>query len=108
MKLHSPRQDPYSNVEQTKRKLEKEGYTVSFKLSSDGNHIEDENGHEFGIKTVALDSIYRLVGHNNEADNKTLYALSTSSGVNGILEDGFGKYSSDSVISFLQRVKNQA
>ena len=107
MKLDSPRHDPYSTLEQTKRKLESDGYTTHFHLSSDGNHIEDKNGHRFDANSVALNGVYRLVSKNNEADKTVLYAVSTSAGINGVLQDGFGKNSSDAINNFMQRVENQ-
>ncbi len=107
MKLDPPRHDPYSTLEQTKRMLEEKGYTNCFQLSSDGDHIEDKNGHQFGVNDVALNGIYRFVNKDNEAEYEVLYALSTNTGVDGFLQDGFGKNSSESINNFLQRVEHQ-
>lgn len=106
MNLDSPRHDPYSTLEQTKRKLENDGYTQSFSLSSDGNHLVDKNGQQFDANSVALNGIYRFVNKDNETDKKTLYALSTSSGANGILVDGYGKESSELINTFLLKVQD--
>lgn len=69
-------------------------------------HIEDQNGHEFGIKSVALNSIYKFVGKENEAEESVLYALSTNIGINGVLLDGYGKNSTDAITDFIQKVGN--
>ena len=53
-----------------------------------------------------MDEVYRFKGNSNPGDNTVLYAISSSTGVKGILVDSYGAYSDS--LSFEMAKKLQA
>lgn len=107
MKLQSPRHDPYSTLEQTKRELGERGYTATFVLSPEGNALQDENGKKHLAKDLVVNETRRLVNKENEAEKTTLYVLSAADGTKGIAQDGYGKESSEELTNFMLKVESR-
>lgn len=69
--------------------LKKRGYEADFATTSDCLYCSDLdirlNPEEF-----AVDEVYRFEGDSNPDDNSVLYAITSHTGVKGILVDSYG------------------
>lgn len=94
-------------MEQTKKKLAEKGYSNSFTLSSDGNFLEDNKGHRYAADELSINHVERFTSKENEAEKSALYAVSARDGSKGVVEDGFGKSTSEELNTFMQQVDSQ-
>lgn len=94
----------YDTLSQTVNSLKKRGYDENFVLHD--NAIEcPEVGETFRPEAFEVDEHHRFEGMTNPADSSVVYAISTESGVKGILVDGYGAYSSPLKEEMIQKLK---
>ena len=81
----------YDTLSQALNSLKSDGYTSDFNLCPDGLEcpstkvkIKPEEFH--------VDAVYRFEGMTNPADSSVLYAISSTSGLRGVLVDAYGVY----------------
>ncbi len=84
--------------------LKSEGYTYDFNLVD--NCLECDGLEEkFDHQKFEVDEVFRFEGISNPDDNSILYAISTTSGVKGILLDAYGAYSGEISQDMLEKLK---
>ncbi len=82
----------YATVSEAIEQLHKQGYTLDFNLA-DGKLMVADKGYAADDFMIA--DLYRYEGPSDPADEATVYALVSKSGLKGILVSGYG-VSSDS------------
>ncbi|MBV8390629.1 MAG: phosphoribosylpyrophosphate synthetase [Mucilaginibacter sp.] len=82
----------YATITEAIEQLHKQGYTLDFNLLRD-KLIAD--GQEYVATEFEIADLYRYEGQTDPADEATVYALTSASGLKGILVSGYG-VSSDS------------
>ena len=77
----------YETVSEAIDQLTKRGFTVDFNLEENNiiHHAE-----KFGTREFKIVDVFRYDGDTDPADEATVYAIETVSGVKGILVTGYG------------------
>ena len=80
----------YATVSEAIEILRKQGYIIDFNLNADCIIAENTKlkADDFEIKDA-----YRYEGDTDPADEATVYAIESTSGLKGILVTGYGIYS---------------
>lgn len=71
--------------------LKGDGYTHDFNFHSDWIELSDLKTR-FTPEQFHIDSVYRFEGMTNPDDSAVLYAVSSATGVKGLLVDAYGAY----------------
>jgi hypothetical protein len=79
----------YSTVSEALAELNKKGFTVDFNLEE--NCIVCHVG-KFTPEDFEIVEVYRYEGNTDPADEATVYAIESKSGVKGVLVTGYGMY----------------
>ncbi|MDB5136385.1 MAG: hypothetical protein JWP37_2988 [Mucilaginibacter sp.] len=82
----------YATITEAVEKLHQQGYTLDFNLQKDKLTVGDK---EYPAAEFEIADLYRYEGQSDPADEATVYALVSRSGLKGILVSGYG-VSSDS------------
>lgn len=77
----------YATVSEAINKLREQGFNVDFNL--DENCIACESA-KFDIEDLEIVDVYRYEGDSNPADEATVYAIESKSGLKGVLVSGYG------------------
>ncbi len=77
----------YATVTEAIEQLRLQGYTLDFNLKE--NHLT-AGDNAYPADAFAIVDLYRYEGQSDPADEATVYALCSSSGVKGILVAGYG------------------
>ncbi len=77
----------YDTVSNALEALRKQGYTVDFNLKE--NCIDCTLGR-FNADEFDIMDVYRYEGDSDPADEATVYAIQSASGVKGVLVTGYG------------------
>ena len=83
----------YDTVSTAINKLRKQGFNIDFNLEA--NSIVSD-GQKFAADDFEIVDTYRYEGDSDPADEATVYAIQSKSGMKGILVTGYG-VSSDPV-----------
>ena len=83
----------YATVTEAIEQLHAQGYSLDFNLK-EGKLIVDEQ--EYAASEFEIADLYRYEGASDPADEATVYALVSKSGLKGLLVSGYG-VSSDSL-----------
>ena len=83
----------YAPVSEALETLRKQGYTIDFNLEE--NCLTCEHG-KFDSQEFEITDIYRYEGDTDPADEATVYAIQSNTGLKGVLVTGYG-VSSDSI-----------
>ena len=89
----------YATVSDTIRELRKQGFIVDFNLKE--NSLEADS-MKFTSEEFEILDVYRYEGDSDPADEATVYAIVSQSGLKGILVTGYG-VSSDTVSTQMLR-----
>lgn len=81
------RESHYETVSEAIRQLRDQGYTTDFNLQE--NCIACHAG-TFGADEFEVTDVYRYEGESDPADEATVYAIESASGLKGILVTGYG------------------
>ena len=85
--------------------LKKRGYEADFELQSNCLYCSNLdlrlNEEEFH-----LDEVYRFEEDSNPDDNSVVYALTSPTGVKGIIVDGYGASSNNISFEMAKKLKN--
>lgn len=87
--------EKYDTLSEAINDLKKKGYNVDFNKwdeNGDPKYIDPEKDGE-----IKIERFYRFEGTSDAGNSTILYALETSDGKKGLLVDGFGAYSGNSV-----------
>src|SRR5437588_9828416 len=82
----------YATITEAIEQLHKQGYTLDFNLKEDKLVTSD---YEYPADEFEIADLYRYEGASDPADEATVYALVSKSGLKGLLVSGYG-ISSDS------------
>lgn len=77
----------YATVTDAINQLRKKGFTVDFNLQKNRLVVGEM---EFTADEFEIDEVYRYEGDSDPADEATVYAISSKSGVRGTLVTGYG------------------
>jgi hypothetical protein len=77
----------YATVSEALELLRKQGFTVDFNLEE--NCIACANG-KFDADSFEIVDVYRYEGNTDPADEATVYAIQSNTGVKGVLVTGYG------------------
>jgi hypothetical protein len=83
--------------------LNKQGYTVDFNLPE--NELVGLNA-KYNIADFKINDIYRYEGNSDPADEATVYAIESKSGVKGIFVTGYGISEDTHTSLMLEQLKN--
>ena len=89
----------YATVTEAIRELRKQGFLVDFNLKE--NSLEADSA-KFTSEEFEILDVYRYEGDSDPADEATVYAIESQSGLKGILVTGYG-VSSDTVSAQMLR-----
>ena len=82
----------YATISEAVEQLHQQGYTLDFNLNDDRLIA---NGQEYNAEDFEIADLYRYEGASDPADEATVYALVSRSGLRVVLVSGYG-ISSDS------------
>jgi len=77
----------YATVSEAIDQLKKQGFTLDFNLKDNQLRAGEE---QFSADDFEIVDLYRYEGASDPADEATVYALSSASGLKGILVSGYG------------------
>jgi hypothetical protein len=77
----------YATVTEAIEQLHQQGYILDFNLE-EGRLIADDKG--YAADEFEITDLYRYEGASDPADEATVYALVSVSGVKGLLVSGYG------------------
>lgn len=77
----------YATVTDAIRELRQQGFIVDFNLKE--NSLEADS-MEFASEEFEILDVYRYEGNSDPADEATVYAIVSQSGLKGILVTGYG------------------
>lgn len=77
----------YATVSVALEELRKQGYVTDFNLEE--NHISCSEGR-FNPSEFKIAEVYRYEGNTDPADEATVYAIESHSGIKGVLVTGYG------------------
>lgn len=92
----------YATVTDAINKLKSEGFTTEF--------IIKENSIRSGSTEIQSDDleivdVYRYEGDTDPSDEAIVYALESTSGIKGIVVNGFGIYADPAVSKVLKKIR---
>jgi hypothetical protein len=92
----------YGTMTEAINQLRKRGYSLDFNLESNCIvcHPEKFNPEDFEIVDV-----YRYEGDTDPADETSVYAIESKSGIKGILVNGYGSSSNAMSVAMLEKLK---
>jgi len=91
----------YATVSVALNELRKQGYTIDFNLER--NHITCENG-KLKPDDFEIVDVYRYEGNSDPADEATVYAIESKSGLKGVFVSGYGISSDPVTDSILKKL----
>lgn len=96
------RETHYGTITEAMEQLRKKGYTLDFNLEENCIvcHPDKFNPEDFEIV-----DIYRYEGDTDPADETTVYAIESKTGIKGILVNGYGASSNSMSAAMLNKLK---
>jgi hypothetical protein len=91
----------YATITEAIEQLRKQGYTLDFNLKENLLMVDD---HVFTADEFEIIDVYRYEGPSDPADEATVYALSSKSGLKGILVDGYGASADEASVETLKQL----
>jgi hypothetical protein len=82
----------YDTLTEALTDLKARGYTNDFNIADDCLECQILNA-QFTHDMFDVDETYRFEGDSNPSDSSILFAITSSSGVKGVLVNAFGMYS---------------
>jgi hypothetical protein len=92
----------YDTVSKALDALRQQGYTVDFNLEE--NCISCDKG-KFNADEFTIRDVYRYEGDSDPADEATVYAIESESGLKGVLVTGYGASSDSLSTPMLEKLK---
>lgn len=77
----------YATVTEALNQLEKKGYTINYRLSDIGIVCDEGT---FSPEQFDIVEVYRYEGQTDPADQATVYAIESNTGLKGVLVTGYG------------------
>ena len=97
-----PRETHYGTITEAIEELRKKGFTTDFNLESNCIvcHPDKFNPEDFEIV-----DLYRYEGQTDPADETTVYAITSKTGIKGILVNGYGASSDTMSAAMLNKLR---
>lgn len=84
-------------------RLREKHYIHDFEVSHH-KMICKETGDCFDAHEVTIDKTFRFEGDSNPDDMSVLFAITSNSGIKGVLIDAYGTYSNADVSEFIKKI----
>lgn len=94
----------YATVSESINELRKKGFTVDFNLEENCIVCHPEKFHPEDFKIV---DVYRYEGNTDPADEATVYAIESKTGLRGILVTGYGTSMDNMSAAILEKLKER-
>ncbi len=94
----------YETVSEAINELRKKGFTVDFNLEENCIVCHPEKFHPEDFEIV---DIYRYEGNTDPADEATVYAIESKTGLKGILVTGYGISTDNMSTAILNKLHNK-
>ena len=94
----------YETVSEAINQLRKKGFTTDFNLEE--NCIVCEHG-KFDAEQFEIVDVYRYEGNTDPADEASVYAIESKSGIKGVLVTGYGPSSDSMSTAILTKLKGR-
>jgi hypothetical protein len=91
----------YATVSEAVAELKKQGFNLDFNLSKNRFKVGEQ---EYTADEFEIVDLYRYEGASDPADEATVYALASPSGIKGILVSGYGVSADDEAEETLKRL----
>jgi hypothetical protein len=91
----------YATVTEALEALRKQGFTTDFNLKENAELFE---GEFFKAEDFEIVDVYRYEGNTDPADEATVYAIASKSGLKGVLVAGFGMSSDHFSTTILKKL----
>src|SRR5580698_4674434 len=91
----------YATVSEAIEQLRKQGFALDLNLKE--NHLNDGE-NTYPADEFEIVDLYRYEGPSDPADEATVYALASASGLKGILVSGYGISSDEGSIETLKKL----
>lgn len=92
----------YGTITEAIELLRKEGYTIDFNLEQNCIVCHPDKFHPEDFEIV---DVYRYEGDTDPADETTVYAIESKTGLKGILVNGYGPSSNSMSAAMLNKLK---
>ena len=94
----------YQTLTDATRDLKKRGYTEDLNLQGTCVECPSYMLH-FSPEDFAIDEYYRFEGMSNPSDNSIVYAISSKSGLKGVLVDAYGVYAENLSNAMIEKLR---
>jgi hypothetical protein len=91
----------YATVTEAIEQLKKQGFTLDFNLQENQLTCSDQ---AYPADEFEIVDLYRYEGESDPADEATVYALSSASGIKGVLVSGYGVSTDEASIETLKQL----
>ncbi len=81
----------FETLSEAMNDLKQRGYVYDFSLNPDAIECKSLS-HSFGPADFHVDEIHRFEGKTNPDDSSILFAITSASGIKGLLVDAYGVY----------------
>jgi hypothetical protein len=96
----------YRTLSEATNDLKARGYNLDFNLRA--NCVECPSHHlQFYPEDFTIDEFYRFEGMSNPSDNSIVYAISSKTGIRGVLVDAYGVYAENLNDAMIKKLKIQ-
>lgn len=95
----------YESITHALDDLRKRGYEADFETQTICLYCGDLD-IRLDPEDFHVDEIYRFEGDSNQVDNAIIYAISSSTGVKGIIVDGYGASSEHISLEMAKKLHN--
>jgi hypothetical protein len=94
----------YTTLSDATNDLKRRGYSEDLNLKATCIECPTHN-LQFHPEEFTIDEFYRFEGMSNPSDNSIVYAISSESGIKGVLVDAYGVYSESLNEAMIQKLK---
>jgi hypothetical protein len=95
----------YGSVSEAINNYRQQGFIIDFNLKE--NCISCNGDDKFKAEDFEIIDLYRYEGNSDPADEATVYAIQSKSGLKGILVTGYGIYSDSDAAKTLSKLHYQ-
>ncbi len=96
----------YRTLSEATNDLKRRGYSEDLNLSATCVECPAHN-LQFYPEDFTIDEFYRFEGMSNPSDNSIVYAISSKSGIRGVLVDAYGVYSESLNDAMVEKLRIQ-
>lgn len=94
----------YTTLSEATNGLKARGYKADLNLRRDCVECPSNNLH-LSPQDFTIDEFYRFEGMSNPSDSSIVYAISSNSGLKGVLVDAYGVYSENLNDAMIRKLK---